>query len=93
MDVDEQPALPGAVAEPEVGVRDGAGLEWAVRPPLSEAALSSHHVMATSWQGISLHSPNPPTWHSSQASSQPPLYACAQHWPQRRKPWSPVLVG
>lgn len=27
VDVDDQPALPGAVTEPEVDVQDGAGLE------------------------------------------------------------------
>lgn len=46
MDVDEQPALPGARTVPEVDIQDGAGLEWAIRYPSTGAALNSHCVMA-----------------------------------------------
>lgn len=46
MDVDDQPAPPGAVPEPEADIQDGSGLEWAVRYSSTEAALGSHHGMA-----------------------------------------------
>ena len=98
VDVGDQSALLGTYAELEVDDQDGAGCEWAARHPSAShlspgAALSLYLVMAMSWLVMSLPSPNPSTWHPSQASSQSTFYACAQHWPQSGQPQFPVLVG